>query len=173
MPTSALIVRVPEAEPLVETLRRRFDPSARLGVPAHITILFPFMDPGSITSDVLAATQAAVGSIRAFAFALDEVGRWPDTTYLAPRPAEPFVELTEALVRRFPECPPYGARHPRIVPHLTVADGSFDAAETAAAELRPLLRERGAVEAKCRAIDLIENSSGAWKTMHVIALSPD
>lgn len=50
---SALIVRVPEAEPLVGTFRDRFDPVARLGVPAHITLLYPFEPPADIDVQVL------------------------------------------------------------------------------------------------------------------------
>ena len=42
---SALIIAVPEAEPLVKALRERFDWSAAQGVPAHITILYPFIPP--------------------------------------------------------------------------------------------------------------------------------
>ena len=38
---SALLVAVPEAEPLVGALRLVHDPSAAVGVPAHITILLP------------------------------------------------------------------------------------------------------------------------------------
>ena len=44
-PQTALIVRVPETEPCVAALRERFDPSAALGVPAHITVLHFFMGP--------------------------------------------------------------------------------------------------------------------------------
>ena len=36
---SALIIAVPEAEPLVKAWRERFDYSAGVGVPAHITLL--------------------------------------------------------------------------------------------------------------------------------------
>src|SRR5580765_1428536 len=38
MAESALGVNVPEAEPNVGALRARFDPAAKLGVPAHITV---------------------------------------------------------------------------------------------------------------------------------------
>ena len=41
---TALIVEVPEAEPAVGALRLEHDRSAARGVPAHITILFPFAD---------------------------------------------------------------------------------------------------------------------------------
>jgi hypothetical protein len=39
---SAIIVPVPAVEPLVSQWRQRFDVSARHGVPAHITVLYPF-----------------------------------------------------------------------------------------------------------------------------------
>jgi len=52
MAESAFIVRVPEAEPCVGALRERFDASVKLGVPAHITVLVPFMSPERITEAV-------------------------------------------------------------------------------------------------------------------------
>ena len=39
---SAIVVRVP-VPPAVERLRRRWDRAARMGVPAHVTILYPFV----------------------------------------------------------------------------------------------------------------------------------
>ena len=42
---SALVVLVPEADPLVGPFRSFFDPSAALGVPAHVTLLYPFVEP--------------------------------------------------------------------------------------------------------------------------------
>jgi hypothetical protein len=40
---SALIIEVPEAEPAVARCREHLDASDALGVPAHITVLAPFM----------------------------------------------------------------------------------------------------------------------------------
>ena len=42
---SALVILVPEAEPVVGRLRQRYDPSAAVGMPAHITLNYPFL-PG-------------------------------------------------------------------------------------------------------------------------------
>jgi hypothetical protein len=52
-PRSALIVEVPAAEPAVARHRERLDSSAPLGVPAHITVLYPFLPPGAIGPAVL------------------------------------------------------------------------------------------------------------------------
>ena len=49
---SALIVEVPDAEPIVGEHRQRWDTSAALGVPAHVTVLFPFMHPSDIDNSV-------------------------------------------------------------------------------------------------------------------------
>ena len=50
---SALVVLIPEAEVAVGSLRQRFDPSAALGLPAHVTILYPFKPPAELTLDVI------------------------------------------------------------------------------------------------------------------------
>jgi hypothetical protein len=45
MPLNESALVVPEAEPLVKPFRDRYDPSAAAGVPAHITLLYPFKQP--------------------------------------------------------------------------------------------------------------------------------
>jgi hypothetical protein len=45
---SALIVEVPEAESAVAGLRAHLDASAPLGIPAHFTVLYPFMPPSRV-----------------------------------------------------------------------------------------------------------------------------
>lgn len=163
-------MRVPAAEVPFGALRQRFDPSAAEGVPAHVTVLFPFMPPQWVTPAVLAQLQEACAGVPAFDFRLAGVRRWPLTAWLAPEPSQPFVELTRAVVARFPACPPYGGRHPQIVPHLTLADGSEDGAAQAEREARALLHSAGALQARCVEVELIENSAGRWRTMHRIAL---
>jgi 2'-5' RNA ligase len=167
---SAFVVRVPEAEPSVGALRARFDASAKLGVPAHITLLFPFMSPERITGAVLERAERALHEVAAFPFQLVAARRFAATAYLAPEPAAPFVALTQKLVERFPEYPPYGGKFQSVVPHLTAAHGSAEAAECAAAELKASLSASGSIKCTCSAVALLENSSGLWKEMHVFSL---
>src|SRR5262245_51359310 len=72
---TALIVAVPEAEPYVGALRLAHDPSAALGAPAHITILFPFVSPQSVDE---AAIDELVGTHTAFDFQLTGVDVFPE-----------------------------------------------------------------------------------------------
>jgi len=172
MAQSALVVTVPEAEAHVAHLRARHDPVTALGMPAHVTLLFPFVAPDAIDAAVLDRVRAAVAGVAPFAFVLREVRRFPRTLYLAPEPAGPFVTLTEALLRMFPEHAPYGGAHRTIVPHLTVADavdpGMLPAVE---AELRASLPRDGAIATRCSEVVLMESSSGRWRPMHAIALT--
>jgi 2'-5' RNA ligase len=171
MNQTALVVVVPEAEPLVGALRSRFDPSALIGVPAHITVLFPFMPVEHLTTDILGKLDTIVGSFVEFEFALERIERFPRTTYLAPDPPEPFAAMTDALVRAYPAYPPYGGRFSKPVPHLTVADEDEEFAEAAAHELAELTSRRGGVRATCRAVVLLEHSrDGCWRNHDSFAL---
>ncbi len=119
MPRTALIVVVPEAEPAVRGLRLAHDWSAPLGVPAHITILFPFAAPADIDE---AGIADVVASVPAFEFELDRVERFAGgVVWLHPEPSAPFSALTEAIWRGFPDYPPYEGVHDVLIPHLTVS----------------------------------------------------
>lgn len=170
MPQSAFIVQVPQAEACLADLRERFDASSQLGVPAHITILAPFMSPELITSLVLGQAQAALDQVRPFVFSLSQGGRFEATAYLAPEPAAPFVAMTEALVRAFPGFLPFGGAHTSIIPHLTVAHGDAADAEIAATELAVRLTKSGPIACVCSTVTLLENASGRWQTLHTFDL---
>ena len=93
---STLLVPVLAAEPWVKDLRQRYDPIATVGVPAHITVLFPFISPDLITDDDLARATETFQRFRPFEFRLEQVDRFPESLYLVPEPDEPFISLTEA-----------------------------------------------------------------------------
>jgi 2'-5' RNA ligase len=117
---TALIVEVPAAEPAVGAHRAALDRAATWGVPAHITLVYPFLPPDAVDDTVLTAIRAIAAAEPGFALTLDRVGWFGDTVaWLAPTPDRPFIALTAALTRRFPQALPYGGAFDDTVPHLT------------------------------------------------------
>jgi SAM-dependent methyltransferase len=150
---SALVVEVPEAEPVVGEHRRRWDP-AGVAVPAHVTILYPFLDPVAIDDVVRAALSEIAAGVAPFELSLQRVGRFEDVVWLAPEPAEVFAALTAAIVARWPSHQPYGGAFETIVPHLTVADGAppavLDRIERELAPALPITRRVTQLTLTCR-----------------------
>jgi 2'-5' RNA ligase len=120
---SAVVVPVPEAEPRVGVLRAALDPSAALGVPAHVTIMYPFVPPASIDDGVLESLREVLSAAPAFEIAFSRVAWFgEDVVWWAPEPAAPFVALTRAVATRF-GLQPYEGAYRDVVPHLTVGHG--------------------------------------------------
>jgi hypothetical protein len=119
---SVLLITVPAAEPAVAGHRSRFDRSAAQGVPAHLTVLYPFLPPALIDADVHAVLARLFGSVPRFRFTLDRTGRFDQVLWLGPADPAPFSALTELVSARFPSCPPYGGQYVEVIPHLTVAE---------------------------------------------------
>lgn len=120
---TAVIAPVPAAEPLVGEHRQSLDPAAAWGVPAHVTVLYPFVEPAAVTEYLIATLAAAVDSVNAFDCRFLRT-RWfgEDVLWLDPEPAQPFRQLTTAVWGAFPQHPPYGGTHDDVIPHLTVAE---------------------------------------------------
>jgi 2'-5' RNA ligase superfamily len=120
---SAVLVPVPEAEPAVGRHRIRLDRAAVQGVPAHVTVLYPFVPPPEITAATIEVLAAAVGTVAAFDCRFATTAWFgEEVAWLAPRPDAPFRALTRAVCAAFPGYLPYGGRHDDAVPHLTIGD---------------------------------------------------
>ena len=118
---STIIVPVPEVEPLFGALRATHDRVAAIGVPAHITLLYPFLPPPTALNQ-LSELQKLFESMPAFEFSLVDVRRFPATLYLHPSDAGRFRAMTDMLSAKWPACKPYNGAFADVVPHLTVAD---------------------------------------------------
>ena len=118
---AALAVTVSHAEPLVGSFRSKYDPAAALGIPAHITINYPFIPGVKPSAVTLSRLRKMFAAVQPFSFTLDHIARFPNVVYLAPIPSAPFVQLIEQVAQEFPESPPYEGRFDSITPHLTVA----------------------------------------------------
>ena len=170
MAETALICRVPEAERHIGRYRERYDPPARRNVPAHVTILYPFMAPDSVDASVLSRIADIAAGVRCFDYRLAETRRFPVSLYLAPQPDTSFAALTDGLYRAFPDYPPFAGKFTTVVPHVTVAHADEPTLCEIEVELRIALASTGAVKARCEEMVLIENTRGHWEEMHCFSL---
>jgi 2'-5' RNA ligase len=170
LPETALICRTPEAERYIAHYRQRFDPSARRNVPAHVTILYPFMAPTLVDDGVIAALQGVADSVPCFDYRMAKTERFPVALYLAPVPDAPFSALIDGVFRAFPDYPPFEGKFDTVVPHITVAHGDEPLLCEIEVELRIALPAGAGIAARCTELVLIENSSGRWEQMHVFSL---
>jgi 2'-5' RNA ligase len=161
---AALVVLVPEVEDLVGRFRQEYDPSAALGVPAHITINYPFL-PGVREDESLYRRLTALFAEAApFEFHFRRVARLRDLVYLPPEPEAPFRRLIDLVAGYFPESPPYGGVYERVVPHLTIAESDDDAVlGSVESQIGPLLAPRFPIWSRAERVWLIHNLGGPWQ----------
>jgi 2'-5' RNA ligase len=131
---TALVVPIPEAESLVGDWRRKHDPSAADGMPAHVTVLYPFRTWEQIDADALTKLERLFGDIAPFDLTFAAIGRFAGVRWLAPEPRARIDALTKSAAGAFPDCKPYGGAFADPAPHLTFAigeDTAIDAVERA------------------------------------------
>jgi 2'-5' RNA ligase len=121
--SSGLVLLVPELEPAIGDLRAVHDPAARQGMPAHVTVLYPFMDPVNLGPTQRGRLAEVIRAFPAFDLSFSRVGRFPEVLWIAPDPAGPIVAMVRAIAAAFPDYPPYGGQFETVIPHLTVAHG--------------------------------------------------
>lgn len=167
-PESSIMVLVHAAEPLVGAWRAQYDPRAPVGVPAHVTVLYPFLAPDDIDDDVVAELRLLLTRCEPFAFRLSRAGRFPGVLYLVPEPAEPFVAMTDAIAHRWPEAPPYGGTHASVIPHLTVAH--LDDSERLDEIERVILPALPIETAATSAYLMVQGDDGRWWVRARLAL---
>jgi 2'-5' RNA ligase len=132
-------------------------------MPPHVTILFPFLPASGVDARVLADLEALFTEHPEFDFKLTEIRRFAGVLYLAPEPAEPFKRLTEAVVRHYPDYPPYGNPSLEIIPHLTVADpGPGERMDILEAQLRQVVAESLPMVTRATAVHLFTSVGGRW-----------
>lgn len=150
--------------------RERFDPSAQAGVPAHVTVLFPFLDESRTDEPVHSALADIVGSHPAFDLRFERCGRFPEVLYLAPDPDTHLRQLTGAITDRWPEAPPYEGRFAEILPHLTVAHGQEEAVME---EIEADLARRLPFASRISSVELMVHDGTKWREHASFALGTD
>ncbi len=168
---SALVAIIPEAEDLVSSFRDQYDPSAAAGVPAHVTITYPFKRPTELTAEVIEKLRQLLAGIPSFDLRFARTGKFPTVLYLQPEPAEPLNRLTTLVTECFPETPPYGGAFPDLVPHLTIAHADGPQLAVIHEDFDQHARGRLPIQTTVREIVLMDNPGGRWQVRERFALA--
>jgi hypothetical protein len=130
---SALLLRCPSAEPAVAAHRLRFDRAAAFGVPAHLTICFPFKPVALLTAADHQALANAFARVPGFVVRGARTGWFgEDYLHVPVEPADAVLRLIGLVGALFPEHPIYGGAIEEVVPHVSIGPG--EGAELSVAE---------------------------------------
>ncbi|UNK71453.1 2'-5' RNA ligase family protein [Microbacterium sp. H1-D42] len=142
-----------------------------VGVPPHITLLYPWVDPiddaaMAAVTEVAAATDSF--DVRFTSIHIFESG----AIYLRPDPDAAINCLMRRLAHRFPETPLYGGAVVAPVPHLTVArTDSGEAARSLVTRIADALTPSLPLRVSITALSVMEEGrDGVWATVRKIPL---
>src|SRR5574337_92794 len=142
MPITFLATLCPEAESVVAPLRARHDPSARRGLGAHVSLLYPFRPSAT---DALDRLQPVAAGQAGFDFMLDRI---------------------ERFAAGHPQHPPFV---PHVSVALGLRGARADAVEQ---QLRARLDAHGPILCRCRELVLLEREHGPWAIRRRFPLAP-
>ena len=116
-----------DAEPF-DAIRRDFARERfALGIPFHVTLLYPFAPAHELTPALREDVRAFFAARKPFDFELTRIACWPDLVYAVPEPDGELRACMQALFATFSRWPPYGAVHAEVHPHATLGE-EIDAA---------------------------------------------
>ena len=146
--------------PGLAEIRDRWDFAAAQGAQSHVTVLFPFLPESALTDAVRMDLGAVAALVPPFDVRFANVRRFEGVVWIEPEPTEPFRRLTQAMVERWPDYPPYGGVHDTVIPHLTVAES----------ETGPLTEIEGQAQvfvpfvARAEVLELwLQDDEGLWR----------
>ncbi len=121
---TAVVIPVPGLDPVLRAVADRWPEAVRAGVPAHLTVLHPFVPAGRLGGGTVERCRricAAAGPLRV---TFERAGVGEAIVSTAPVPVGPAAALARAFTAEWPELPPYGGRFgPDPDPHVTLALG--------------------------------------------------
>ena len=167
---SVILIPVPPADSIIGKWRNKYDEVSLRGIPAHITILFPFKSPEENNLEVIGKLRAFFSEVKSFSFSLVRINTFPDVVYLEPEPRDKFVKLTEGIVKIFPENPPFEGMFEEIVPHLTIGN-KLQNLESARLEISQDIISKLPIKSLATEAWLMESKDGEWSIREKFTLT--
>jgi 2'-5' RNA ligase len=117
---TAVAIVLDDARPQLEPVRAEFHvDSVAMGIPLHVTLLYPFAPPDAVDEHALADF---CGRFEPFTLTLTGIATWPLVVYAVPEPRESLLAMMHALFEQYPEYPPYDGEIAEPEPHATLAE---------------------------------------------------
>ena len=163
---SGLIVPIELPAPLA-AIRAESGAKTSLELPAHVTVLFPFIPVGDLDPSVGAELTELAAASAPFRARFEQVQRQAEMVWLLPVQQEPFLELTADVVARWPAYQPYAGAFDTVIAHLTLVESGSAAVARAAS----MALEDRRFEVLVEELVLIgETESGGWLEVDRFAL---
>ncbi|MGH3857385.1 MAG: 2'-5' RNA ligase family protein [Pseudonocardiaceae bacterium] len=124
MPTNGqtgLVIPVPTADALLASVGARYPGTVREGVPAHVSLLYPFVPAADLDEQVTSALGELFDKQVPMRVEFVECYRRGGFVALRPDPIDGLAELLSKTHRRWPDVVPYEGLYGDVEPHVTVA----------------------------------------------------
>ena len=171
MAATAIVVPFDDLDAVVGTHRRVLTTDGGDGMPAHVTLIYPFADDAALGDHETGRVRAALGAFSRFDVTFRRFGRFdaqPPVLYLDPEPGAPFVGMIAALEREFPAFPSFGGIHETVIPHLTIAQtGDAPAMQGAKDDVASHLP----IQTRVTAVTVMAHLAAGWRPLERIPLS--
>jgi hypothetical protein len=171
MPKSSIDIHFDSLTKLIDRWRSKTVTVANLGVPPHITLLYPWRD-APLSDNDLEQLRKVLLNHQAFSLCFDRLETFEvGAIYLALQDGSAAKTIMVDLMNAFPDTPPYGGDFLDAVPHLTLAKCDPENLQVLKTEIARELRLP--LEFSVNEIAVMEeDTEGHWFTRYVIPLQP-
>jgi hypothetical protein len=129
-PLMWLLLVTPDAESLVGRWRAEHDVAARFGIPAHVTVRSPFLQPKCWRDPALSLLERFLP----IDVTLSHLENREGGLVLIVEPDDELREITEAVGLSWPTLPPHKNNRPDLAYHMTVVRTANDSIRSQARE---------------------------------------
>ena len=142
---------------MLDRIAARRPERVRRGIPAHVSLLYPFVDAVQVTPDLVARLTEDCAGVRGLPVRFARAEARPGIVLTGPEPAGPLAAVARRLWAGWPEHPPYGGQYgPEPDLHVTLALGGSAGIAREAGRGLP-------VECVLGAAWLVELTAGGWR----------
>jgi 2'-5' RNA ligase len=129
--TAIIIVAPHEVQAFAVPLLKQYSPETMMRVPAHFTVLYPFVAVDRL-DEACERLRGICAGVAPFDITVRGYGTFPAVTFMQAENPEAIKALFRPIHAAFPDCPPYGGVFgDDLHPHMTVGEFADEAAQAA------------------------------------------